>query len=79
MGKPKIRLNLDEDEDSILYEEEYLLRLSKKPRRVTEDEVEEVNLGTEAEPQCVKIRKLLEGKFRAELIALLKEYKSVFA
>lgn len=38
----------------------------------------EVNLGTEDEPQMVKIIKLLEGNFRGELVGLLKEYKSVF-
>jgi hypothetical protein len=75
--KPKVEL--EEDVDSLLYEEEYLLRQSKQPRRVPEDAVVEVNLGTPEEPQPVKISKLLQGQFRDDLVALLKEYKSVFA
>lgn len=70
---------LEDDEDSLMYEEEYVLRQSKQPRRVPEDDVVEVNMGTKEEPQTVKISKLLEGKFREELISLLKKYKSVFA
>ena len=70
---------MNEDEDSLLYEEEYMLRRSKQPKRVPEDVVEEVNLGTEEEPQTVKISKNLDNEFREQMINLLKEYKSVFA
>ena len=48
---------LEDDEDSLLYEEEYVLRRSKQPRWVSEDAVVEVNLGTDEELQTVKISK----------------------
>lgn len=68
-----------EDEDSLLYEEEYVLRKSKQSRRVTEDAMKDVNLGETKELWNVKINKFLEGEFREKLLKLLKEYKDMFA
>ncbi|KAH7423568.1 hypothetical protein KP509_12G061500 [Ceratopteris richardii] len=47
--------------------------------RVKEEELQEVNLGTEVEPKMVWIGKTLEGKFKEDLICLLIEYVDVFA
>ena len=42
-------------------------------------ELEEVNMGTTAEPRTISIAKNLPPSTRMELIALLDEYRDVFA
>ena len=49
----------------------------KISRRVATTELEEVNMGTIAEPRTISIAKNLPPT-RTELIALLREYKDVF-
>ena len=48
-------------------------------RRVAATELEEVNMGTTAEPRTLSIAKNLPPSTRTELIELLGEYKDVFA
>ena len=48
-------------------------------RRVAATELEEVNMGTIAEPRTISIAKNLPPSTRTELITLLGEYKDVFA
>ena len=55
--------------------EEHLSKLS----RVKEDDLQELNLGSEGEPQTVKISVHVEGQFKQELIDLLQEFKDIFA
>ena len=55
---------------------EYEMEIS---RRVATTELEEVNMGTIAEPRTISIAKNLPPSTRTELIALLGEYRDVFA
>ena len=52
-----------------------------KSLRVTprDDEVEECNIGTEADPKVIKISKNLTKESREKYIKLLKEFPDVFA
>ena len=50
-----------------------------KTARVKEDDLQDLNLGTEQEPQHVKISVHVEGKFKEDLTKLLSEYKDIFA
>ena len=50
-----------------------------KAARVKEDDLQDLNLGTEQEPQHVKISFHVEGKFKEDLTKLLSEYKDIFA
>jgi len=54
-GGAKLAITLEVYEDSLLYEEEYVLCHSKQPHRVPEDVVMKVNLGTVEELQPIKI------------------------
>ena len=47
--------------------------------KVKEEAVKEVNLGTEADPQMVRISTQVQGQFLQDLIQMLQEYKDVFA
>ena len=47
--------------------------------RVVATKLEEVNMGTIVEPRTISIAKNLPPSTRTELIALLREYKDVFA
>ena len=51
----------------------------KKSARVLEDELQDLNLGTEEDPKVVKISVHVEGEFKAELKELLMQYKDIFA
>lgn len=50
-----------------------------KTARVMEDELQDLNLGTEQEPQTVKISIHVGGQFKADLSNLLMEFKDIFA
>ena len=70
----------NEEDDSLLYEANVKLRMTKQPKRVPEDATEEVDLSAvTGVVQTVKISKNLDKQFRRKLIKLLTEYKSVFA
>ena len=67
-----------EEEESIaeeVYEEE--LPLEDKEEATISVEIEEINLGTEQEPQKVRIAIMPEDK-KEKWVQLLKEYKTVF-
>ena len=59
--------------------------LSLAPPKMEDDQLQakdpliEVNLNTEDDPKTTFISGLLEGSFKEEIIALLKEYKDCFA
>lgn len=55
--------------------EEYL----SKSTRVKEDELQDLNLGTQEDPKNVRISINLTGQFKEELQELLKEFKDIFA
>ena len=48
-------------------------------RRVAATELEEVNMGTTAEPRTISIARNLPPSTRTTMIALLGEYRDVFA
>ena len=50
-----------------------------KLSRVKEDDLQELNLGTEQEPKTVKISVHVEGQFKQDLTNLLQEFKDIFA
>ena len=47
--------------------------------RVQEDELQDLNLGSNEDPQMVKISVKAEGQFKQDLIGLLQEFKDIFA
>ena len=47
--------------------------------RVSEDELQDLNLGTEGDPKVVKISVHVDGKFKDDLKELLMEFRDVFA
>ena len=50
-----------------------------KTSRVQEDELQDLNLGSDEDPQMVKISVKVEGQFKQDLIGLLQEFKDIFA
>ena len=48
-------------------------------RRVAATELEEVNMGTTAEPRTISVTRNLPPSTRPEMITLLGEYRDVFA
>ena len=51
----------------------------KKSARIFEDELQDLNLGSEDDPKMVRVSIHVQGQFREDLKALLMEYKDVFA
>ena len=68
-----------EEREALLMAENIYDKKFGTSTRAKEDAVKEVNLGTEADPQMVRISTQVEGQFLKDLIQLLKEYKDVFA
>jgi hypothetical protein len=50
-----------------------------KPTNDQDDEVMEFNIGTDMSPRIVKLGKGMTPAERKELLALIKEFKDVFA
>ena len=44
-----------------------------------EDELQDLNLGSDEDPQMVKISVKVAGQFKQDLIGLLQEFKDIFA
>ena len=53
--------------------------LIKPTLQTTEENVIEYNIGSEKQPQMIKLSKLLSDDERRKYLALLKEYKDIFA
>ena len=51
----------------------------KKSARIFEDELQDLNLGSEDDPKMVRISIHVQGQFKEDLKTLLMEYKDVFA
>ena len=63
----------------VIAEEKAYYREQEFSKRVKEDALEEVTLGTGEEEKPVKISTDLEPDFKQQLVQLLTEYKDVFA
>ena len=50
-----------------------------KSARVLEDDLSEWNLGSEEDPKIVKVSVHVQGRFKEDLLNLLKEFKDIFA
>ena len=53
--------------------------LIKPTLQTTEENVMEYNIGSEKQPQMIKLSKLLSDDERRKYLSLLKEYKDIFA
>ena len=56
------------------------LDVSLQPRKVTEEnQIEDLNLGTEAEPKIAKFSKKIPEEYKEKYLKLFQSYKDVFA
>ncbi|MCO5588364.1 hypothetical protein L7F22_042319 [Adiantum nelumboides] len=83
LGRKKllpVGLDLEEEQKQaeIRAEKDFAEYLSKSSR-VKQDDLEDMNLGTEGNPQKVRVSANLDQTFRRGLQDLLREYKDVFA
>ena len=67
------------DEEGVAEAERIFEQELQRSRRVKEDELLDLNLGTEEEPKNVRVSAKLDKGFREKLELLLKSFKDVFA
>ena len=67
------------DEEGVAEAERIFEQELRRSRRIKEDELLDLNLGTEEEPKNVRVSAKLDKGFRGKLETLLKSFKDVFA
>ena len=67
------------DEEGVAEAERIFEQELQRSRRVKEDELLDLNLGTEKDPKNVRVSAKLDKGFREKLELLLKSFKDVFA
>ena len=72
------RIEQEEREAMLMAEDIYDKKFGNSTR-VKEDDVKEINLGIEANPQLVRISTQVKGQFLQDLVKLLQDYKDIFA